>query len=260
MCIGAYEQGQELEQAAKLVRARETLLACATSKCGEFLRRECATRSSRLDSEIPTVILLAKGDSGEALVDVEVTMDGQLLSATLDGRALPVDPGLHQFSFKAKRGTTAEQRTVIVQGEQNRVIAVSFVGTEPANRGLLRHIDEDVYAEPAKKWGFAPYVAAGVGLAGIGGYALFTHWGRTDNERLAQCAPHCAEGSVDHIRNLYLVADVSLGVGIAALGAAAWLFLSGGRDKEPEPGKAPAYTFDVRPSRASVMATVSGSF
>jgi hypothetical protein len=260
-CVGAYEQGQELENAAKLVRARETLLGCATSKCGAFLQRECAARSSRLEKEIPTVILLAKGDGGQTLVDVEVTMDGQLFSATLDGRALAVDPGLHQFSFKAKRGTTAEQRTIILQGEQNRVIAVSFGPADPAKpAGPRRQIDEDLYDEPKAKWGAAPYIAAGAGLAGLGGFALFTHWGRTDNEALAQCAPNCTQGSVNHIRNLYLVADVSLGVGIVALGAAAWLFLSGRQDKDAQHGKAPAYAFDVRPSRGTVMATVSGQF
>src|SRR5262245_34059737 len=80
-CIGAYEQGQELALAAKLIRAREVILGCAKSKCGEFLHRECAARYSRLEEEIPTVILVAKGEGGEALVDVEVTMDGELFSA-----------------------------------------------------------------------------------------------------------------------------------------------------------------------------------
>jgi hypothetical protein len=269
-CIGAYEQGQELAQAAKLLRAREVILGCAKSKCGEFLHRECAASYSRLEEEIPTVILLAKGEGGQALVDVEVTMDGELFSATLDGRAVPVDPGLHQFSFKAKRGTTAEQRTIIVQGERNRVIAVSFASADrelpkppaaPPPRPPSRRIDEEVYAADSARGtrGAAPYVAAGIGLAGLGGFALFTQWGRADNAELARCAPNCSEGTLDHIRTLYVAADVSLGVGIVALGAAAWLFLSD-TAKDPKPTKAPAYTFDVRPSHTGVVATLSGKF
>jgi hypothetical protein len=266
-CIGAYEQGQELQQAAKLLRAREVMADCAKSKCGAFLHRECAARYNQLETEIPTVILLAKGEHGEALVDVDVTMDGELFSATLDGRALPVDPGLHQFSFKAKRGAIAEQRTIVVQGEQNRVIDValgpSAKGAPPSGSPPSRQIDENVYAESSgrPKWGVAPFVAAGVGLAGLGGYAIFTHWGRTDNAQLARCAPNCSEDSVDHIRNLYVAADVSLGVGIVAIGAAAWLLLAGGDVKDPPaPAKTASYSFDVKPSRSGVLATVSGAF
>src|SRR6185369_13251536 len=88
-CIGAYEHGQELQQQAKLLRAREVLADCAQSKCGAFLHRECAARYNQIETDIPSVILLAKGEHGEALVDVEVTLDGELFSATLDGRALP---------------------------------------------------------------------------------------------------------------------------------------------------------------------------
>jgi hypothetical protein len=269
-CIGAYEQGQELAQAAKLLRAREAMLSCAKPKCGEFIHHECAARYSRLEEEIPTVILLAKGDAGEKLVDVEVTLDGELFSATLDGRALAVDPGLHQFTFKAKRGTIAEQRTIIVQGERNRVISVSFGSADGEPTKPLpgtaaqpsRPIDEEAYPESSRsgKRGAAPYVAAGIGLAGLGGFALFTQWGRSDNAELTRCAPNCSEGTLDHIRNLYIVADVSLGVGIVALGAAAWLFLSSDGSKPPASVKTTAYTFDVRPSPSSVIATMSGRF
>src|SRR5206468_9769076 len=132
-CVAAYEQGQELEHAAKLREAREMLLGCAQAKCGAFLHRECGTRYNQLETEIPTVILLAKDEEGQSIVDVEVTLDGQLFSATLDGRSLPVDPGLHAFSFKAKHGTVAEQRMIIAQGEHDRVIAVALAtGAAPA--------------------------------------------------------------------------------------------------------------------------------
>jgi hypothetical protein len=262
LCIGAYEQGQELALAAKLLRAREVMQGCAKPKCGEYLHRECAARSSRLEEEIPTVILLAKGEAGEPLVDVEVLMDSELFSATLDGRSLPVDPGLHRFSFKEKRGALAEQRTIIVQGEQNRVIAVSFApAVQEPPKGPPRPIDEDAYPESSGgKWGAAPYVAAGVGLAGIGGYALFSQWGRSDNDELSRCAPNCSEGALDHIRNLYVVADVSLGVGIVALGTAAWLFLSADSHKSPAPSKPTAFTFDLRSSRTGIVASVAGEF
>jgi hypothetical protein len=88
-------------------------------------------------------------------------------------------------------------------------------------------------------------------------------WGRKDNEQLAQCAPYCAPESVDHVRKVYLAADISLGVGIAALGTAAtWLILGGSSSSPPkgEQTSKPRYVVDVRPSPAGGFATFTGTF
>jgi hypothetical protein len=54
---------------------------------------------------------------------------------------------------------------------------------------------------------------------------------------------------------------VSLGVGVVALGAAVWLLFSGDGAKEPpSAGKTTAFAFDVKPSSAGALATVSGAF
>jgi hypothetical protein len=98
----------------------------------------------------------------------------------------------------------------------------------------------------------------GLGVVGLGSYGLFTYWGKKDNELLATCSPNCPASSVEHIRKLYLVADISLGVGIVTLGAATIVALSSGPSKEKT--KSSAYSVDVSPSRSGAFATVSGSF
>ena len=64
----------------------------------------------------------------------------------------------------------------------------------------------------------------GSGLAAIAGYGVLTVWGRGDNDQLAKCTPNCPQASVDHIHNLYLAADISLGVGVAAVLTGGWLW------------------------------------
>jgi hypothetical protein len=107
--------------------------------------------------------------------------------------------------------------------------------------------------------GVAPYILGGVGLVGVGTWGVLTYWGRKDNDALSACAPNCSQASVDHVRNLYLAADVSLGVGIAALGTSLVLFMVNPGSKEKPPTQA-SYRFDVAPSPSGGFATVSGVF
>src|SRR6185369_855158 len=74
-CASSYERAQELRQKSKLRRAKEALAACAKPTCGDFVRRECTIWLAQVETETPSLVLLAKDDAGRALLDVEVTMD-----------------------------------------------------------------------------------------------------------------------------------------------------------------------------------------
>lgn len=105
------------------------------------------------------------------------------------------------------------------------------------------------------------YLVGGVGAVGLGAGALLTYWGKTDNDALSQCAPNCQPSSVDHIRRLYLAADLSFGAGGAALGVATLLFATShpGDATAKAPARA-AYRFDVRPTRSGGLALFEGAF
>jgi hypothetical protein len=108
--------------------------------------------------------------------------------------------------------------------------------------------------------GLAPYVVGGVGVAGVAGFALMYAIARNDNKALTRCWPTCAQSQVNAVNLDYIAADISLGVGIAALGtAAAWLYF-GSQSPGKEPAPAPHYAIDVRPSSTGMFATVSGAF
>jgi hypothetical protein len=66
----------------------------------------------------------------------------------------------------------------------------------------------------------------GVGGAALASFALFGAAGRTQQtNHLDPCAPSCPHAEVQSVRTKYLVADVSLGVSVIALGAAAYFLL-----------------------------------
>jgi hypothetical protein len=290
-CASQYEKAQELRQASKLRQSKDAMLRCAKPACGDFVQGECTRWLSQIDAEMPSVAIAANDEAGQPVLDVEVTMDGEKLASRLDGRALPVDPGMHDFSFKTPTGAVVDRRIAISLGERNRVIVVKLVSPKPAPAappapskpesgareiGLalvsappvrpanqVASSSEPPVPEAGDKGSSSllPYVVGGVGLVGVGGYALFYTMAKTENNAmLEQCWPSCSEGRLDRVRNLYLASHISLGAGMAAIGTATFLYfqLNSGSDK---PAKQSArYVVDVTPSRSGVLATVSGVF
>lgn len=282
-CKAAYKRAQQSEKAGQLREAQALLLTCAESTCGAFVQQACTTRYTRLDGDIPSIIPMVTDDMHRPKLDVEVAMDGEVLTSRIDGRSLQVDPGLHEFSFRSEDGVFDTRKLMILQGERNRRVEVSFPGNRedasPESKtasaakdsrksrlaSALRSPDPAHHrvseVEPPRTSGppALGFVFTGLGVAGIGGYALLVHWGRQDNLALSGCSPNCPKSSVDHIRTLYVAADVSLGVGIASLGVATWLFVKP-RSREEVPRRSTAYVIDVQPVRSGAVARIAGSF
>lgn len=290
VCVASYEKSQEQRKAGKLRRAREMLLSCARPACGKFINQECTKALAQIETDIPSVVLSAKNDTGEAIVDVEVTMDGEPLASRLDGRAVPVDPGLHQFAFKSPNGAVDLVRLPIAQGEHNRVLAADLKTPAPkarpdeATQDARSTNKEEASATPApgspspmsksaaavpgddnassheQGPGFAPYVIGGVGIAGLVGFGVLYSMAHHDNKELTKCWPTCPDSQVSSVQRKYTAGNVSLGVGIAALSAAAVWFYLDSKSSTEKPIPAPRYAFDVQPTPGGMFSTVSGSF
>ena len=86
--------------------------------------------------------------------------------------------------------------------------------------------------------------------------------GRQDNQTLIQsCKPDCSPASVHHIRMVYLAADVSMGVGLVALVASAWLYLRSGHSEEKASAQTPSIgMLNVQPALSGAIATIGGAF
>ena len=232
------------------------------------------------------------------IVNVMFSADGELLASRLDGHGLAVNPGLHTFCFSTSElGVFSTQTMMIVQGERNRPVIVemhkggssSLAGVAPATKSRAPEkgaadapaADEsspkeasdapapapetakpaESELEPKKQRGASllPYVIGGLGLASVGAGAMLTLWGRQDNAALTACSPKCAPGDLDHIANLYVISDVALGVGAAAVGlATVMLIVRGGKGTEKVAGT--GYVLDVQPAPSGAFATIRGSF
>ncbi len=70
------------------------------------------------------------------------------------------------------------------------------------------------------------YVFGGVGVLAMGGFAYFGLAGMHEKHELDACKPYCDSSRVDSARLKLTLADVALGVGIASLGAAVWLYVA----------------------------------
>jgi hypothetical protein len=319
-CAAAYTKAQERAQAAHLREAKELLSKCARATCGTFLHQECTTLYTQLDADIPSVVPLVTDEAGAPHALVEVRMDGELLTSKLDGHALPVDPGKHEFSFSTDAGVFASQKVMIVQGQRNRTIAAKLrsgkksEAVAAAGDGAAAGAPEGGAAEPAAKTEAPPaeaesnetessagepaaaprvrtitrtrtvsagtpvlsYVFAGTGVAALGGAAALTFWGRKDNTALDKnCDPNCSQSSVNHVKKLYLAADVAAGVGVASLIVSTWLYVRAHTtttEEIPAPSTATtkqrpkravqtALRFDVLPAPSGgALATVGGTF
>jgi len=124
-CVDKYKSGLDNEQAGHLKQARELFIGCAKASCGSPLRDECTTRFTQLSTDIPSVVPMVTDEAGSPQTDVEVRVDGERLTSSLDGHSFLLDPGVREFSFSREGRVFATQRLMIVQGQRNRLVSVS---------------------------------------------------------------------------------------------------------------------------------------
>jgi hypothetical protein len=124
-CVDKYKTGLDNEQAGHLKQARELFIGCAKASCGSPLRDECTTRFTQLSTDIPSVVPVVTDEAGNPQTDVEVRVDGERLTSSLDGHSFLLDPGVREFSFSREGRVFATQRLMIVQGQRNRLLSVS---------------------------------------------------------------------------------------------------------------------------------------
>jgi hypothetical protein len=303
-CVEDYKSGLQLEETGQLISARERYVRCSKAACGSPLRDECTTRFTQLDSEIPSVVPIATDAEGAPRFDVEVKMDGQLLTTKLDGHSWQLNPGRHEMTFSADGEVFSTQELLIVQGQRNRAVQATFgapaapekrasskpkrtaVATAaapapqkvkelpPPEQAAKQVVEKEeaekeptgpevtlasTGAEPTSSR--LPYLIGAAGLASIGTGLAFIYWGRKDNNALSTCSTedsNCPQSAVNHIHRMYLVGNVALGVGVAALGTAIWLHTRDGSSKETRSEE--AYRFDLVPTNSGAVASVSGAF
>jgi hypothetical protein len=279
-CEATHSQLDEAERQGHLQAAKELALGCSVPACGEWLAQQCRTRFQALSVDIPTVIPIVLDEKGAPLRDAELRIDGTLCTSPLNGPALPIDPGIHELAFSAPGREPRVEKLAILQGAKNRQLSMVLVAAQqatPASTGAALPSPVSPSAAPpvveapsatpalhtpaagADRTSIWPYVVGGVGLAALGSSVAFATWGHHDFELLDACSPNCKQDSLDHVRSMYIAADISLGVGAVALGVATWLYFSEPASAAPANDRA-ALRLDVQPVRGGAFATLRQAF
>lgn len=220
VCIAAHEEAQSLRSQKKLHAARAKFVACARAECPIVVRKECVEQLALVEKDAPTVVLEARDDSGMGAADVKVSIDGTSIGDRLTGTAVDVEPGEHLFKFQRADGKSLEQRVLVVEGDKNRKVVGDFSTLVP--KPIAPPPGEGAAAprEP-KTIPTLAYVAGGVGVLGIGSFAFFALTGKSAEKDLASsCGPSCKDDDLSSVKRDYLIADISLVIGVAALAAA----------------------------------------
>ncbi|HVH47250.1 MAG TPA: hypothetical protein VM925_33160 [Labilithrix sp.] len=221
-CAASAEQAQQLRDEGKYRRAREQMLVCVRNVCPGPIKVDCGKWLSELDRDAPTVVFGARDNKGTDIVDVKVSMDGAPLQARLDGKPVLVDSGEHSFKFEGPDGTVREERVLLRAAEKARPIIVTFAAPDAP----VPPRNDSNGTGAFDKTLVPPLVAAGIGVVALGSFAIFGLAGKSDVDELQRCKPMCAEERVDSARTKLTIADVSLGVGVVALGVATYLYLT----------------------------------
>jgi hypothetical protein len=134
-CLDASEKSLTFRNQHKLREAREQLLTCSAASCPADIRDECIRRVGEVNQSMPTIVFFAKDSVGNDLVAVKVTMDGQTIADRLDGVALSIDPGEHDFTFEVAGQPPVQRKLLLREGVKNRQEGVTFGPTIAALPG-----------------------------------------------------------------------------------------------------------------------------
>jgi len=267
VCADAYKAGQTLRKNGSLRRARESLLLCASDRCPSVLQPDCMRWLTEVEAALPTVSFAAKGPDGKDVMNVRVSMDGEVVTDALDGKSVPVDPGQHTFKFERAGESPLEQQVVLREGEKARVVSVSWA--KAAEPTATMHASD---AAPSSGGRTAAYIIGGIGVAGLATFTTLAIHGMSRRSELEkECFGSCTEAQVDPVKTELLVADVALGVGVAAIGVATVLFLTSGSSSPERASSAPttatrparrgpSFALDVGPRTGGAAVGVSGRF
>jgi hypothetical protein len=242
-CVEAVERGQSLRDKVKLREAKAAFLSCAASSCPEVIQRDCAQWVSEVDARIPTVIVTATDAAGHDVVYVRLLVDGVLFTDRLDGIAVPIDPGIHVFRFEPEGSPPFEQTVVLREAEKFQKQHFVLPAAAPKSKVAVMVApvpEKDAITAPSPSaWKTGTIVSGSITGAAALSFATFALVGFIDVHDLNDsCSPSCPRSSVDRANHELMAADVSLGIGVAALAVTTFLYFEWRAHRAPPAGPA----------------------
>lgn len=249
------------EKLGRLVAALggyELALADADKVNPDF-KGEVEANIGRLRARIPKLVI----ERGAGASAAAIELDGVAVGDSSVGVEVPLDPGPHAVTAKAPNRKPFEASVTLKEEETTRL----ELKLEELPPELLRGSGPPLADRPPSK--VVPYVIGGVGIASlVGAGVLFGLRQSTLSELEESCpsrtdCPASKQSRYDDLKFYHYGSQVTLGVGVVALGTAGALLFFQGRKKEAEPAaSAKLLLLPSIPVQASepLGATLRGAF
>ncbi len=232
-CAAASERAQSRRMEGKLAAALGELAVCTRPSCPAVVRADCEQWLSEVTASLSSIVVSARDSAGHDLVDVRLRVDGVLAQDPLTGKAMIVDPGVHELRYEHAGSADVVERVLVREAEKNRLLTAVFAATPVVVSTPAAVLPSPRTAAPAPRassaFPLAPIVAGGAGTLGLVSFAYFGLSASSHYRELRDgcgAAHACSESALDAVRGRSLAADVSLGIGIVGLAAAGILYVA----------------------------------
>ena len=221
-CLDAHRNAQELKHGGKLLEAQEHLAICSSGSCPGVVISDCGTWLADLEQSTPSMVFELRLDGKEASRASVFIDDKPVVDRT---HAVKVNPGRHTVRVELPPFEPHEEDVVLPEGQRMRLISVQFTSKpKEAARAV------DTAAPPKQLVRPTPvlvYPLGALGIVGLGGFGAFALLGKSEQTKAEDgCAPRCSDAEVSKMKRWYTVADISAGVGAAALVGAVIVYLA----------------------------------
>jgi hypothetical protein len=272
-CFDAYVQAQRLRRDDKLRASREQLRTCASASCPAFVKNDCRAWLGEVEASLPSVVFEAQSDpQAEGSAPPTVFIDGERAAEAIGGPPISLDPGPHDIRYE-RDGRTVETHVLVPRGEKRFPIVLDLRALAPAPAPPstpppavpVEPAADSVHASPPPHLSWLvrlPLATYALGGAALGGFAVFGGFAIA-GKSATSCAPLCSHNQVGVVRTDYTIADVALGVAIAASAGAVTFALTA----KPDPAargaaQAPAVAWwlGVRPAAGGASVATGATF
>lgn len=226
-------------------------------RVGPDFKAEVEENVTKLRARIPKLVL----ERGKGASAAAIELDGVAVGDSSVGIEVPLDPGPHAVTAKAPNHKPLETSVTLKEQETTKLaIELEELPPEPARIGAVVAIEKP----PSK---VVPLVIGGVGAASLLGSAVLFGLRQHTLSRLEDACgaggKHCPasmQSKYDDLKFYHYGAEVTLGVGLVAVGTAGALLYLQRKKKEPEHSALQLVPSLPMSSREPFGAVLSGTF
>jgi hypothetical protein len=223
-CLEAHRNAQQLKQSSRFLEAQEHLQVCSSASCPGAIISDCGDWITELERVTPSLVFEVRVD-GKVSSSATVSIDGQVV--TDRAHAFKVNPGQHVVRVEVPSFEPREEQVVVPEGQRMRLLSYDFDSKPVEATAPPPPPPAAPPPPPERPTPFIVYPLLGLGVAGLGGFGVFSYMGKSEQDDLERsCSPECTSKDREKMERWYLIGDISAGVGAASLVGAAIVYLA----------------------------------